>query len=46
MASTLVAMLLGGVVLAKTREDVAPLRSAIAVMMAYAESFEAADGGS
>ena len=45
MASSLVAILLGGLILAKAREDVVPLRTAITVMMAHVRSFEEADDG-
>ena len=45
MASSLIAMLLGGIILAKAREDVVPLRTAITVMMAHIRSFEEAGNG-
>jgi TetR/AcrR family transcriptional regulator, transcriptional repressor for nem operon len=44
LASTVVAMLLGGSLLAQARRDAAPLRAAIAVMMARVESFSAGGG--
>lgn len=44
LASTLLAMLLGGTLLAQARRDAAPLRAAVAMMMARVESFSAAGG--
>jgi AcrR family transcriptional regulator len=44
LASTLVAMLLGGSLLAQARRDAAPLRAAVAVMMARVESFSVGGG--
>jgi hypothetical protein len=41
LASALLAMLLGGILLAKTRQDVAPLRSAVTAMMARVQSLTA-----
>ena len=45
IASSLIAMLLGGIILAKAREDIVPLRTAITVMMAHIRSFEEAGNG-
>jgi AcrR family transcriptional regulator len=41
LASCLLAMLLGGILLAKTMKDVTPLRSAVTVMMARVQSLTA-----
>jgi TetR/AcrR family transcriptional repressor of nem operon len=44
LASSLLAMLLGGILLAKTRRDIAPLRSAVAAMVSSVRSLAAAEG--
>jgi TetR/AcrR family transcriptional regulator, transcriptional repressor for nem operon len=44
LASSLLAMLIGGMLLACVRRDTAPLRSAVTVMIARVESFSAGGG--
>jgi hypothetical protein len=44
LASALVAMLLGGSLLAQAKRDAAPLRAAVSVMMARVESFSVGGG--
>jgi TetR/AcrR family transcriptional repressor of nem operon len=43
LASSLLSMLLGGILLTKTRRDIAPLRSAIAAMMGSVRSLATAE---
>jgi hypothetical protein len=45
LASALLATLIGGILIAQAKEDVAPLRSAVTMILAYIPSFQPANNG-